>query len=178
MSKRKARDEGFTLIEVLAATVILSVASLAMMTFFINAMSYNKGNQNKTVMVNLARNALFYMEKQRFNDVRDYFANNSVIDLQQSNCQLVGLGELKCDSNNDFLKSMTGLWDVFNPVVNGKNYEVIVTYQKNLVDKEPSSTKFQYLIPISVSVRDKNAPNLSTRYQANVEGYILDESIR
>ncbi|OCT14252.1 hypothetical protein A8709_25820 [Paenibacillus pectinilyticus] len=181
MKKKEPRDEGFTLIEVLAATVILSVVSLAMMAFFIQAMSYNKGNQNKTVMVNLARNALFYMEKQPFTEMNDYLKANGGIDLEKGNCSM-NAGALICSPTDMTISSMTGLWDVFNPEVNGKQYEVTVKYQSDLIHEElemnPTSTKFQYLIPISVQVVDKNAPNPSSRYQADVEGYILDESIR
>jgi prepilin-type N-terminal cleavage/methylation domain-containing protein len=179
MRKREPREEGFTLIEVLAATVILSVVSLAMMTFYIQAMSYNKGNQSKTVMVNLARNALFYMEKQSYVDLKNYFANHPEIDLKKSNCYM-NAGSITCPAENDrnFFNNMTGIWDVFNPEVNGKHYEVVVTYQKGLVDAIPASTKFQYLIPINVTVKDKDAADSSNRYQANVEGYVLDESIR
>lgn len=60
------QEKGFTLIEVLAAIVILSIVSLVLTSYFTNAMSYSKSNQNKTIMVNLARNALFYVEKQDF----------------------------------------------------------------------------------------------------------------
>ncbi|TXK85382.1 type II secretion system protein J [Paenibacillus sp. N3.4] len=180
MKIRKSREEGFTLIEVLAATVILSIVSMAMMAFFINAMSYNKGNQNKTVMVNLARNALFYMEKQNFNDLNAYFTESTsiqpAIDLNASKCTFHA-GALTCSPEDKTLSSMTGLWNVLNTEVNGKNYVATIIYQKDLIEKDTSG-KFKYLIPIKVTVRDASAPNGSNRNQANVEGYILDESIR
>lgn len=72
--KAKLREEkGFTLVEVLAAIVILSIVSLILTSYFTNALSYSKSNQNKTVMANLARNALFYMEKQNFSAMKEHF---------------------------------------------------------------------------------------------------------
>lgn len=58
-SRERGKEAGFTLIEVLAAIVILSIVSLVLTSYFTNAMTYSKSNQNKTIMVNLARNALF-----------------------------------------------------------------------------------------------------------------------
>lgn len=66
------QEKGFTLIEVLAAIVILSIVSLVLTSYFTNAMSYSKSNQNKTIMVNLARNALFYVEKQDFEAMKEF----------------------------------------------------------------------------------------------------------
>lgn len=66
------QEKGFTLIEVLAAIVILSIVSLVLTSYFTNAMSYSKSNQNKTIMVNLARNALFYVEKQDFKEMQEF----------------------------------------------------------------------------------------------------------
>ncbi|MGG1514948.1 prepilin-type N-terminal cleavage/methylation domain-containing protein [Paenibacillus oryzisoli] len=180
MKVRKSRDEGFTLIEVLAATVILSIASLGMMAFFLHAMSYNKGNQNKTVMINLARNALFYMEKQSFSDLEIYFRGegHDRIDLLSSGCEMTA-GNLMCGQDpsvQPILSKLEGLWDVFYPEVNGKRYQVVVTYQKDLAND--GAGKFKYLLPISVAVRDISDTTKSRRYQANVEGYIVHESIR
>lgn len=184
MNKRKARDEGFTLIEVLAATVILSVASLAMMTFFINAMSYNKGNQNKTVMVNLARNALFYMEKRRFNDVRDYFDN--VGELEDGNPVITFAGcsyeresgALHCSQSKkmSYLTNFSGIQNILSPKVNGRDYQITITYQRNLQKGQGNGNVNQYLIPIRVNVRSGSDPNL--RNQAFVEGYVINEQIR
>ncbi|MFD1903648.1 prepilin-type N-terminal cleavage/methylation domain-containing protein [Paenibacillus rhizoplanae] len=58
-SRERGKEAGFTLIEVLAAIVILSIVSLVLTSYFTHALSYSKSNQNKTIMVNLARNALF-----------------------------------------------------------------------------------------------------------------------
>ncbi|NQX63233.1 type II secretion system protein [Paenibacillus qinlingensis] len=186
MNKRKANDEGFTLIEVLAATVILSVASLAMMSFFINAMSFNKGNQNKTVMVNLARNALFYMEKQRFTDVRDYFANVDEVEDENPVITFAGCSydsALHCSQSKkrDYLINFSGIQNILSPNINGRDYEITITYQKNIDQENSQKSELkgkgnQYLIPIRVNVKSASDPN--RRNEAFVEGYVINEQIR
>lgn len=191
MKKRIPREEGFTLIEVLAATVILSVAAMAMMAFFINAMSYNKGNQNKTVMVNLARNALFYMEKQNFSEVEKYFNQIGEADgndpiMTMDNCTVVSTGGVNCTipAKNDLLNSFHGIGNVLRPSVNGKEYDITITYQSELekgqADASTPSTEdrmSKYLIPIRVSVKTLGAIE-SLRNQTSVEGYVINEKIR
>ncbi|GFZ88322.1 hypothetical protein GCM10008018_38100 [Paenibacillus marchantiophytorum] len=185
MKKREPREEGFTLIEVLAAVVILSVASMAMMAFFVNAMSYNKGNQNKTVMVNLARNALFYMEKQNFNNVENYFKKdiefegaNPVISLKD--CAFVQeSGFLSCTSpdKQKYLNDFAGIGHVLRPSVNERDYEITVTYQQKSEKNDPKVNMSQYLIPIKVSIMQLGAAQ-GSREQIFVEGYVINEKIR
>ncbi|MBA2940042.1 type II secretion system protein [Paenibacillus sp. CGMCC 1.16610] len=187
MSRREPREEGFTLIEVLAATVILSVASMAMLAFFINAMSYNKGNQNKTVMVNLARNALFYMEKQNYATIHNYFIDPSTKIQKNSVISSEGCTRNICDKpdlQNLFLNpNMKLLWDVLNPKVNDIEYQISVSYQDKLteeLEKDPVKKGMaNYLLPIhvEVSVKDNNVNNGRNK-PVIVEGYIANESIR
>lgn len=191
MNRREPREEGFTLIEVLAATVILSVASMAMMAFFINAMSYNKGNQNKTVMVNLARNALFYMEKQNYNQVERYF---SQIGESDGKDPIMTMKESITISNNgvschvplksELLNGFSGIGNVLRPSVNGKDYDITITYQTDLEKGRANAPlpttedrMSKYLIPIRVSVKALGAVE-SLRNQTYVEGYVTNEKIR
>ncbi|MDU0200197.1 type IV pilus modification PilV family protein [Paenibacillus sp. MAH-36] len=189
MNRREPREEGFTLIEVLAATVILSVASMAMLAFFINAMSYNKGNQNKTVMVNLARNALFYMEKQNYATIHNYFIDPSTgdlkgnLDISPKNCSTRNICD-KPDLQNLFLNpNMKLLWDVLNPKVNDIEYQISVSYQvditNELKDDPVKKGMANYLLPIhvEVTVKDNNVNNGRNK-PVIVEGYIANESIR
>ncbi|WP_208414529.1 type IV pilus modification PilV family protein [Paenibacillus castaneae] len=169
MKKRAANEAGFTLIEVLAAFVILSVVALAMTSFFTNALSYAKGNQNKTVMINLARNTLFYMEKQNFETIKAYFDNpeNKKISCDATSCSL----ELqKLVSNGD------QLFAILNPVVNGITYKIEIEYQENL--KEDLGEKMSnYLLPINVQVEPVEGGR-NKREVTMVEGYITNEKIR
>ncbi|WP_171681939.1 type IV pilus modification PilV family protein [Paenibacillus planticolens] len=182
MKRREPREEGFTLIEVLAATVILSVASMAMMAFFINAMSYNKGNQNKTVMVNLARNALFYMEKQNFTTIHNYFINPINPKISPEKCSTPNICETD-DLQNLFLNPNMKLWEVLNPKVNDIEYQISVSYQKEITEELKSDPvkkgMTDYLLPIKieVTVKDSNVNNGRNK-PVIVEGYIANETIR
>jgi len=172
MDKGKSSEAGFTLIEVLASVVILSIVSMAMLAFFNNAMNYNKGNQNKTVMINLARNTLFYMEKQSYDELKAYFKTYDQITLQ--NCH----ADMQC-LDGDLLPSMrSGIYDAFHSEINGIKYISTVTYQRSLVNA--TDGKWTYLLPIKVTVKEETPPSShnGNRYQADVEGYVVDESIR
>ncbi|WP_426449725.1 type IV pilus modification PilV family protein [Paenibacillus sp. S-38] len=183
MRKRfRSGEEGFTLIEVLAASVILAIAGLTMTAFFINAMSYNKANQNKTVMVNLARNALFYMEKRNFEDMQ-YFLDKSAQTISTEDC-----GDDHACSGKSMNALLTdtdrfpGLWDVLNPSVNGIEYTIMVSYHKENKVRGgglDSSIQFdKHLLPVVVEVRAKS-DDAPTKYRSTeVRGYITDESIR
>ncbi|WP_162551160.1 prepilin-type N-terminal cleavage/methylation domain-containing protein [Paenibacillus tepidiphilus] len=174
-------QSGFTLVEVLAAIVILSIVSLVLTSYFTNAMSYSKSNQNKTIMVNLARNALFYMEKQDFEAVKTYFTNHPAIEADD--CRTAG-----CTLADPipFTGSPT---DVFNPTVNGIKYQIDVVYQPEIWSEktQPSpsgaassidlSKSRDYLLPVLVKVRRADPGNQPV-YDVKVEGYITDERIR
>lgn len=177
-------QSGFTLFEVLAAIVILSIVSLVLTSYFTNAMTYSKSNQNKTIMVNLARNALFYMEKQDFGEINKYFIDHpSDAVIKAEDCKSSG-----CVLRN--VINFTGSpASVLNPVVNGIAYQIDVVYQPELWKKEeepsPSSgapsidlSKSQkYLLPVLVKVRRVDPGNQPV-YDIKVEGYITDERIR
>jgi prepilin-type N-terminal cleavage/methylation domain-containing protein len=175
------QEKGFTLIEVLAAIVILSIVSLVLTSYFTNAMSYSKSNQNKTIMVNLARNALFYVEKQDFKKMKDYFILNDAIEAEE--CTLVN-----CIYSSSF-SNKTALANVLNPTVNDIRYKINIVYQPELVNN-PSSTPTNggitpidksavkdYLIPVKVEV-GRVESNGQPDYYVMLEGYITDERIR
>lgn len=170
------QEKGFTLIEVLAAIVILSIVSLVLTSYFTNAMSYSKSNQNKTIMVNLARNALFYVEKQDFEEMKDYFITKGNDAIEAEECTLVN-----CSYSNLF-SNMTALANVLNPTVNDIRYKINIIYQPELVDN-PSTTPIDksavkdYLIPVKVEVR-RVENNEQPAYNVMLEGYITDEKIR
>ncbi|MEK5257160.1 type II secretion system protein [Paenibacillus sp. FSL E2-0201] len=190
------QEKGFTLIEVLAAIVILSIVSLVLTSYFTNAMSYSKSNQNKTIMVNLARNALFYVEKQDFEEMSNFFVTDPlkhkmIVDageelpmIKASECTTT----ITCVYSNSFVNG-GALPDVLNPVVNNIKYEINIRYQFQLhqemqegknsgggVDTRKSEMA-PYLIPVEVKVSGNGGPG-GTAYTTVVEGYITDEKIR
>lgn len=182
------QEQGFTLIEVVAAIVILSIVSLVLTSYFVHAMSYSKSNQNKTIMVNLARNALFYMEKQDFDSVKNYFVGQAQVaeeaaevaikggDCAQGSCPLLP---------NEFTGSPA---NVLNPTINGVAYTIDIVYQPNVWGNQPrptgaapsfldQSSVRSYLLPVKVRVKRADARSPSANI-VEVEGYITDERIR
>nr|WP_281363482.1 type II secretion system protein [Paenibacillus lemnae] len=182
------KEQGFTLLEVLAAIVILSIVSLVLTSYFSNALSYSKYNQNKTVMVNLARNALFYMEKQDYDKIKELFEKREAgqpPSIQGRRCSSAGA----CAYSSLF-KNAEVLPDVLNPVINNVQFELEIAYQEGLHDNMKTETRgaeaiagsgekqmADYLIPLSVKVTGPGGPRGKT-VETVVEGYISDEKIR
>ncbi|MEK4345527.1 type II secretion system protein [Paenibacillus sp. FSL P4-0184] len=177
------QEKGFTLIEVLAAIVILSIVSLVLTSYFTNAMSYSKSNQNKTIMVNLARNALFYVEKQDFEKMWDYLTEND--SLEATKCQKDTDDSVKCDDYIQLVEDTTILNQVLNPSINGVNYQIDIKYQSELhnpsLSPSPSDSDEQkmaaYLLPVLVKVSRVDSSS-GPQTQSVLEGYITDEKIR
>ncbi|WP_449601483.1 type IV pilus modification PilV family protein [Paenibacillus sp. Marseille-Q9583] len=177
------QEKGFTLIEVLAAIVILSIVSLVLTSYFTNAMSYSKSNQNKTIMVNLARNALFYVEKQDFKKMWDYLTEND--SLEATKCQKDKDDSVKCDAYMQLVEDTTILNQVLNPAINGVKYQIDIEYQRELHNPSsspsPSDSDEQkmaaYLLPVLVKVSRVDSSS-GPQTQSVVEGYITDEKIR
>ncbi|WP_217597606.1 prepilin-type N-terminal cleavage/methylation domain-containing protein [Cohnella sp. GbtcB17] len=180
LRKRQSDEEGFSLIEVLAAITILSIVSLAMTAFFIQAMSYAKGNQNKTVAVNLARNALFFVEKQSFDAMKSYFIDpelnpESMVTFDPAACSEENAGSSGCTAKMvALMQSIPTLMEVLTPTVNGTHFNISVTYDPKLLTKLDLAP---YLIPVRVSVVDAADPS-DKRSASEVEGYIANEKIR
>ncbi|MBD7967684.1 type IV pilus modification PilV family protein [Paenibacillus gallinarum] len=187
------KEEGFTLVEVLAATIILSIVSLVVVSYFMNAHSYAKSNQNKTVMVNLARNALVYLEKQDFTKMEEYFKADKEVSpiIKGSSCTQV----TECKYDSLFMNAHS-LPEVLNPKVNNVQYELVISYQSKLHQQLQDGTKLKslevnsgidsaqdressagYLLPVKVTVIGPGGPR-GHRSEAVVEGYITDEKIR
>lgn len=193
MKVQMKKDQGFTLVEVLAAIIILSIVSLVVVTYFMNAHSYAKSNQNKTVMVNLARNALVYLEKQDYAKMEDYFkaGKETAPKIKGSSCTEV----TACEYNSLFINARS-LPEVLNPKVNDIQYELVISYQPELHGQLEDGTALRsieitditnsasgrestagYLLPVKVTVIGPGGPR-GHRSEVVVEGYITDEKIR
>lgn len=187
------KEQGFSLVEVLAATIILSIVSLVVVSYFMNAHSYAKSNQNKTVMVNLARNALVYLEKQDFTKMEEYFKADKEVSpiIKGSSCTQV----TECEYDSLFMNAHS-LPEVLNPKVNNVQYELVISYQSKLHQQLKDGTTLKnldvysgmdsaqdlessagYLLPVKVTVTGPGGPR-GHRNEAVVEGYITDEKIR
>lgn len=183
-------QQGFTLIEVLAAIVILSIVSLVLTSYFTNAMSYSKSNQNKTIMVNLARNALFYMEKQDFESLSEYFQKDGNEEIECAAADPTVSADPTTEppavSACTVFEGIAGdpevLEKVLNPSINGIDYHIRIVYQRAVYNDLRTSTDpidiatAEYLLPVEVMVSDVRDTSLVK--QTVVEGYITNEEIR
>jgi prepilin-type N-terminal cleavage/methylation domain-containing protein len=198
---KESTEKGFTLLEVLAAIIILSIVSLVLTSYFTRALSYSKSNQNKTIMVNLARNALFYMAKQDFETMSVYFQGTKAgtqpavvghASIDASGCVPLTETSVSCGNYENMITDANTLAHVLNPVINNVKYQVSITYQANLHQEmmngktsgnanEAVDVRKQemapYLIPVEVTVTGPGGPNGNTSSTV-VEGYITDEKIR
>ncbi|MDO3412052.1 prepilin-type N-terminal cleavage/methylation domain-containing protein [Saccharibacillus sp. CPCC 101409] len=184
MLARLKREEGFTLIEVLAAMLILAIAALAFTAYFGNALTYSKTNQNKTIMSNLARNALVYMQKQDFDRMGAYFVSTNAAQANGkaaitsdtfSTCAASDTGV--CAFKNIFkTKDLGTLSAILSPSVNGVAYRITIAYQPGLSTKNDGSN---LLLPISATVSPATAGSSGPGADSvTVEGYVNAESIR
>ncbi len=189
MLERFKKEQGFTLIEILAALLVLSIVSLAMTAYFSNAMTFAKSNQNKTIMSNLARSALVYMQKQDFDRLNSYFQTRTAEGAQASitpnmfdTCSSVSSGV--CGYRDifgnvaDFDPNM--FKRIFSPTVNGVPYTIEVTYQPNTKtnlqkDGNLGVNGAALLIPIAVTIKGNGGPGADS---VTVEGYVNAATIR
>ena len=193
MLERFKKEEGFTLIEILAALLIMAIVGLAMTAYFNNAMSYAKTNQNKTIMSNLARNALVYMEKQNFERIEDYFKWKIATEPGKPAAIEASMFDECTDVSNGVCayQDMFGSVVKFNaerfkqmlsPQVNGVDYQIRVTYQPDIrTDLEDAASLGTagagLLLPISVTISGPGGPR-GSEDSVTVEGYINADQIR
>ncbi|MEJ8303629.1 prepilin-type N-terminal cleavage/methylation domain-containing protein [Saccharibacillus sacchari] len=192
MLNRLKKEEGFTLIEVLAAMLIVSIVALAFTAYFGNALTFAKTNQNKTIMSNLARNALVYMQKQDFKRLEAYFDSGSATVVKTGNAlsaQRVGITPETFGSCTNATTGACAFRDIFvngnlqptmavlQPTVNGIQYRVVIEYQKDL--NRSVADGGTLLLPISATVTPASAGNAGPGADAvTVEGYVNANSIR
>lgn len=75
MGKMLKNNQGLTLIEVLVSITLLGIVLTTFLSFFNQAYSYTKKNQDKTVGINVARNVLYYLEQQDYHLIQaQYFS--------------------------------------------------------------------------------------------------------
>lgn len=160
--KMISSSKGLTLIEVLVSLTILSIILLGIMNFFSQAYSYTNLNQKKTAGINVARNALSYMEQSAGED-----SFISIQNLINNNPDTTG-HLLVC--NNQYKILWNNATDAAcSPIrINNVDYEVVVT---PTINEEYSN----FLIPIEVTVtwNVRNNP-----YSTSVEGAIKSEDLR
>ena len=192
MQKRNHRDEGFTLLEIMASMLILSVVGLTLSGFFVQAMSYAKHNENKTIAIHLARNALSYIQKEPYQPLHVYLtsadAQGHYAAITSESCKLSNEGAAQCSVYRGLAGDLQTLAYVLNPTVNGVPYTVSIQYEPDLKpglqlkldEAESDSPNSQsdispYLMAVKVTVSSKVKDRSEI---VEVEGYLTDETIR
>ncbi|GGN93093.1 prepilin-type N-terminal cleavage/methylation domain-containing protein [Saccharibacillus kuerlensis] len=190
--KSLKKEQGFTLIEILAALLILSITALAFTAYFSNALTFAKANQNKTIMSNLARNALVYMQKQDFDRLEAYFNSDSATVVRNASGtreQRVGITPetfASCTTSSGGTCAFRDMFEngnlqpvmaVLRPEVNGIGYRVVIEYQKDL--SRTAAAGGALLLPISATVTAAAEGAAGPGADAvTVEGYVNAQSIR
>lgn len=157
-------SKGLTLIEVLLSLAILSIILLGSMKFFTQAYTYTSGSQNKTAAVNVARNALMFIENESFIEVRKKFLEDN----------LSGLSLYIC--NNSYIADWHGDRSEFpagcrKDKITVNNIPFDVTIRKGK-DYSKFSSSF---IPLEASVKwEKQGKTEETK----IEGAIKSEDLR
>ncbi|QNG61054.1 type II secretion system protein [Bacillus sp. PAMC26568] len=84
MKKDCSKQSGFTLIEVLASIVILTIMFSALSGFFVNSASYSNTFDKKLTAVQLSKSLLESYQKEEFNSIygrinrEDYLDSNKI----------------------------------------------------------------------------------------------------
>ncbi|WP_204554433.1 type IV pilus modification PilV family protein [Bacillus ectoiniformans] len=161
-------EKGVTLLELLLAMTILSIVLLTFTRFFYQAGTFNHTNQNKTVALNVARNAMMYMEKQPFIKVRTDMEEAL---LDESKRAEYSYKLMICnDSYQYFLPSASSGPNCELITINSEDYQVTV-YPEKMEDP----TKRKYYIPVTVEVRWEADGNPKT---TTLAGTIKSEDLR
>lgn len=150
-------EVGLTLIEILVSLSILGMIIIGTMQFFSQALMYTKANEHKTVAINVARNALMYMENQNFIKMKDHFLTHPENSLFICN-----------NKYNHFPANENAPLHCKKIKINNVDYDVTINAN---IDKDYES----YMIPITVHVKWKGRKNDE---QTTVEGVIKSEDIR
>jgi len=148
-------ENGLTLIEVLLSITILAIILTSFLSFFNQAYSYTKKNEDKTIGINVARNVLYYMEQQDYETFSNYISKNSdVSTMTYNSCT---------DSSLNFsVEEAKVCQGFFSTTINNTPFGTTVTLQEH-------DSLSDYLIPVKVTVTWNENRNQQT---ATVEGVI------
>jgi prepilin-type N-terminal cleavage/methylation domain-containing protein len=168
MTKFINNHKGLTLIETMLSITILGIVMLGVMTLFKQAYLYTVLNEDKTVGINVARNALMYMKKQSFIELKNYFTDTDK-ELKILICKMPDENGNTIENYQLFAKDASIPSTCQNVEINNTKYEITVKAQENKQNYQ------NYLIPIKVVVTwERNNIERSTQ----LKGGITSEDIR
>lgn len=143
--------KGLTLIEVLLSITILGIIATSFLSFFNQAYSYTKKNEDKTVGINVARNVLNYFEQQDFGKIKDTYFPDSFpddqVEITKSSCAKEIPGKLEV-----FFSAQVDCEDFFSPEINNVEFTPTIILTRNLSTTETKPNLEDQLIGIEVKV--------------------------
>ncbi|WP_017755973.1 type II secretion system protein [Calidifontibacillus oryziterrae] len=154
MGKFLRNKRGFTLVEVLAALTILSIVVIPMFSFFAQAYDYTNRNKATTLSLNVAQNALTYMQKQHFKEIIN------IIDSSTLTFENDGKEYHEYNSTDPNYPS------IVSPTINGDTFTLNIGIRKN--DDYPD-----YLIDVIIIVQP-----IKNNKELYLKGVIANEKIR
>lgn len=148
--RRLKNDQGFSIVEIVASIIIISIILLSFSQLIIQSNKYALKNNEKLVTINLADAILVKLKSQVFaenptiTDMNDYFKDNTEADPVKKNPPL----QIK---------------------MNGKIYKIsyVASQNPNKLNNTKSSEKELKLIKVRVTV---TAPDNKTK--GTTEGYV------
>ena len=176
-------QKGVTLLELLLAMTILSIVLLTFTRFFYQAGTYNLSNQNKTVALNVARNAMMFLEKENFIEIRNNFYEGATPVTATGN--QLGLHLCKNrDNQTEGYKLHSSEPPAEKPPkspvdcrpvsINGGDYYVTVSAGTTPAE-EDNAQFYNYYIPVKVKVSWYQNEN---KKETELEGTIKSEDLR
>jgi prepilin-type N-terminal cleavage/methylation domain-containing protein len=159
LKKILKNNSGLTLLEVLVSLTILGILLIGAMKFFNQAYSFTSSNQNKTIAINVARNAIMFMERQSFIEIRKNIVDNAEQPLSLKICN----DSYQIIWPNDRIEP-----DCRPITINNINYDISI---KTNLDKATNT----FILPINVKV-DWEMNN--KQHTTHLEGVIKSEDIR
>ncbi|WP_191090677.1 type II secretion system protein [Niallia endozanthoxylica] len=151
--KSRYSENGLTLVEVLVSITILAIILTSFLSFFNQAYSYTKKNEDKTVGINVAKNVLYYFEQQDYETFSNYISKNSEASTMTYN----SCADPTLNFSSEEVKVCHGF---FSTTINNTPFETTVTLQKH-------ESLSDYLIPVKVTVTWNE-----NKQTATVEGVI------
>lgn len=142
------KQEGFTLVEVLASITILGIITITTMTFFTQSYDYTKRNQSKTVGINVARNVMNYFDQLEFNEL---YKQYGIASLDPDGTKIT-LSDCKTRPS----LYTTTCSEILQPTINNYKYDTEITLKKYIsspeIEENNSYKLDENLIEIEVKV--------------------------
>ncbi|PLR72799.1 type IV pilus modification PilV family protein [Bacillus sp. UMB0728] len=169
LKKILSSSKGLTLVEVLLSLTILSIILLGSMKFFTQAYSYTSGSQNKTAGINVARNALMYIENESFIEIRKKFTDDPAEEMKITICDESYRGAWK-DGSSLHSAEAEGVQSCTSTpiVINNVEYEVTIAMPEGHVPEIDASS-----IPLKATVEWEGSET-----PVKIEGAIKSEDLR